>query len=145
MAWAFTESLGQGTLREQIIFAPGQAVDMSRQIAHDGFSIRFFNQGLAAPPPMNAVYSTPPNVDCPYHAAVLRLNNTRPMPEGTQHSRRLEYTPPSSLSHNVRLGTSASCGCTCGHITRDDIRDFVRELDAIVQQSTGQPTVSAST
>lgn len=81
----------------------------------------------------------PPTTECPHHAALLRLNPHHPVLTDPQALHRLQYTPPVGLTQTVRMGTSASAGCTCGNAIRDDTQDIFRELDVMSGESETQP------
>ncbi|KAF1846949.1 uncharacterized protein K460DRAFT_329789 [Cucurbitaria berberidis CBS 394.84] len=114
---------------------------MNHQNPHDSLSIKYLNQGLVVSP-TNTIHSTPLNVNCPYHSAILQLAPTHPKPEGSKPLQRLECMPPAGFSQDFRVGTSASGGCTCGHMIRADMVDISRELEAIVEQSANKATVT---
>lgn len=44
----------------------------------------------------------------------------------------LANMPPLGLTTRCRLGTSKSCGCTCGAVFQDDM---TRELDGMIEAS----------
>lgn len=84
--------------------------------------------------------SRPLNIKCPHHAVLLQLDLHHPVITDPHALQRLQYTPPTALTQAVRMGTSASGGCTCGIINRDDITDIVRELENMACGSDPQTT-----
>lgn len=80
----------------------------------------------------------PLNTDCPHHAVLLQLNPQHPVITDPHALQRLQYTPPIGLTQAVRMGTSASGGCTCDKKNRDDMKDISRELDIMARGSTTQ-------
>ncbi|OAL46782.1 hypothetical protein IQ07DRAFT_140953 [Pyrenochaeta sp. DS3sAY3a] len=91
-------------------------------------------------PSKYAMDSMPLNTDCPHHAVLLQLNPQHPVITDPSALQRLQYTPPIGLTQAFRMGTSASSGCTCDKINREDMKDISRELDIMARGSTTQST-----
>ncbi|KAF2825935.1 hypothetical protein CC86DRAFT_407177 [Ophiobolus disseminans] len=104
-----------------------------RPTMDDELFFKNYNQGWTAP--SDDTSSTPlPNIFCQYHKAILRtLDQQRTYGETSSISvvaqQLLRNLPPAALTQNIRVGTSTSCGCTCGQHVRDDLREFLSDLD----------------
>jgi hypothetical protein len=81
----------------------------------------------------------PLNTTCPVHAVVLCLQQPQASPESERAHNLLAWMPPVSLTDEIRMGTSLSCGCTCGQGTRNDIRAFVHDVDDTLSSSISTP------
>jgi hypothetical protein len=85
-------------------------------------------------PETGAVHGVPMNFNCPYHSKLLRIPVPQSNQDGIPHSITMDYSmladmPPVGLTARCRLGTSKSCGCTCGAAIQDDM---TRELDGMM-------------
>jgi hypothetical protein len=120
--------------------APSSAtINTTDYAQNDKFSVIFFDQGCPVPSKKFA-YTTSLNVTCPYHAAILCLQLPCSTPEGV-HSisyaehKLLSNMPPAGFTHQCRVGTSASCRCTCGQVERYDLQTFSEEVNEIARNS----------
>jgi hypothetical protein len=77
----------------------------------------------------------PLNTACPVHAVVLYPKQPPALPETIRGHNLLAWMPPIGLTAQFQVGTSSSCGCTCGQGTRKDIQDFVRDVDRTLPTS----------
>jgi hypothetical protein len=112
----------------------GQESQPSAFELHVSFSALHFHQGWAVPA-HDASVTLPLNMDCPFHAAILQCRPPRtPLQETAEH-RLLSTMPPVGLNHQIRTGTSASCGCTCALFVRPDLQRFALEVEATTQHS----------
>jgi hypothetical protein len=120
--------------------APSSAtINTTHYAQDDKFSAIFFDQGCPLPS-QKFTYTTPLNVTCPYHAAILCLQLSSSTPEGVHSISHAEHKllsnmPPAGFTYQCRVGTSASCRCTCGHVERHDIQTFSEEVSEIVRNS----------
>jgi len=98
------------------------------------FSSRFYNQGQTVPA-TSVASTTPPNINCPYHAPILEMAQ-RPATKETHPVLRFTNAPlsalPVGLSDKYRVGTSASGGCTCRHNTAIPKDAMARELESMM-------------
>jgi hypothetical protein len=96
------------------------------------FSITFYDQGCAHLA-QQTTYAHPLNTNCPFHAAIMRIDLHLPSSEPYFTQEALARMPPVGLTHCCRVGTSLSCGCTCGQSSRIDIQNFVKDVEGIIR------------
>lgn len=112
----------------------GQESEPSAHEVNVSSSTVYCHQGWAAPT-YDASVTLPLNMDCPFHAAILQCRPPRTHLQETVEHRLLSTMPPVGLDHQIRTGTSASCGCTCALFARPDLQRFVLEVEATTQYS----------
>ena len=102
-----------------------------------GTSAVAHNQGVAPPPMIQP--PTRSGVDCPYHAAIIRLRPRQVIPQGLHPKQRLQYTPisdvPFAVVQSHSEGTAAAGGCICNSSARVDLNEFSRDIEAIIKAS----------
>jgi hypothetical protein len=111
---------------------------------HDAFSLKFYNQGLS-PPTTTEARRVPSNASCPYHAAVLGLRLQQIGSQSTIFSRQmLQNVPPSGLTQDWCIGSSANMGCTCASARGAGRDNMAREIEAIMRASEAAATATPS-
>ncbi|KAH8698235.1 hypothetical protein GQ44DRAFT_84173 [Phaeosphaeriaceae sp. PMI808] len=118
---------------------------------HNEFAIEFYNQGLSLPSAAST-HTHAPNIHCPYHNPILCLpefssRSEAPVRLSRRDSNLLSWMPPLSLTQEYRIGTSTSCGCTCGQIMVNDYKKIERDIEGVGQETVAvveEPTTHQS-
>jgi hypothetical protein len=72
---------------------------------------------------------------CPLHDVVLSLQLPHVSPHAEKALNLLALLPPAAFMQSGGKWTSRFCGCTCEQGDRNDIRDFVRDVDGTLRTS----------
>jgi hypothetical protein len=102
------------------------------------FSITSCNQGCAIlPQDVPSTHSL--NVNCPFHASIMRMEQPASWPTSYLTREMLANMPPAGLTQSFRVGTSSSCGCTCGQGGRQDLQKFDQDVEGTVEGTVRSP------
>jgi hypothetical protein len=115
-----------------LISPPFEIAATRSSMSHDSQHLEHCSQACPLPT-SNVTNAMLLHSNCPFHSKLLQIPVSRSIQVAAQPLEAVNYTmlvdmPPLGLTSRCRLGTSASCGCSCTATVRDSVS---REIDRI--------------